>query len=55
MFDTVDYSKGHPLFSTKNKNVIAMFKDETDAKQIEEYVGLRAKLYSYKMLDKFDG
>jgi len=35
MFDTVDYSKGHPLFSTKNKNVIAMFKDEADAKQLK--------------------
>ena len=28
-----------------------MFKDEVDGKQIVEFVGLRAKLYSYKMLD----
>ena len=26
-FDTSDYSKDHPLFSTKNKKVIGMFKD----------------------------
>ena len=28
-----------------------MFKDEAAGKQIEEFVGLRAKLYSYKMFD----
>ena len=28
-----------------------MFKDEAGVKQIVEFVGLRAKLYSYKMLD----
>ena len=28
-----------------------MFKDEAGGKQIVEFVGLRAKLYSYKILD----
>ena len=28
-----------------------MFKDEAGGKQIVEFVGLRAKLYSYKLLD----
>ena len=28
-----------------------MFKDEAGGKQIVEFVGLRATLYSYKMLD----
>ena len=28
-----------------------MFKDEAGGKQIVEFVGLRTKLYSYKMLD----
>ena len=28
-----------------------MFKDEAGGKQIVEFVGLRAKLYSYRMLD----
>ena len=30
-----------------------MFKDEAGGKQIVEFVDLRAKLYSYKMLDGF--
>ena len=29
-----------------------MSKDEAGGKQIVEFVGLRAKLYSYKMLDE---
>ena len=28
-----------------------MFKDKADGKQIVEFVGLRAKLFSYKMPD----
>src|SRR6218665_2997739 len=32
-----------------NKKVIGMFKDEAGGKQIEEFVSLRAKLYSYRM------
>ena len=31
--------------------MLGMFKDEASGKQIVEFVGLRAKLYSYKMLD----
>ena len=31
-----------------------MFKDEAGGKQIVEFVGLRAKLYSYKMLSGFE-
>ena len=50
-FDTSDYPKDHSLYSTKNKKVIGMFKDEACGKQIEEFVGLRAKLYSYKMFE----
>jgi hypothetical protein len=46
-FDTSDYSKDHPLYSSRNKKVIGMFKDEACGKQIEEFVGLRAKLYSF--------
>src|SRR5688572_7359063 len=50
-FDTSDYPKDH-LSGIKtgiNKKVIGMFKDESAGKQIEEFVGLRSKLYSYKM------
>ena len=31
--------------------MLGMFKDESGGKQIVEFVGLRDKLYSYKMLD----
>ena len=30
--------------------MLGMFKDKAGGKQIVEFVGLRAKLYSYKML-----
>lgn len=52
-FDTSDYPKDHPygIKTDVNKKVPGMFKDETSGKQIEEFVGLRAKLYSYKMFE----
>ena len=34
--------------------MLAIFKDEAGGKQIIEFVGLRAKLYSYKMLVGFE-
>ena len=52
-FDTSNYPKEHSsgIPTGKNKKVIGMFKDEAGGKQITEFVGLRAKLYSYKMDD----
>src|SRR5271166_2546905 len=52
-FDTSDYPKDHPsgIKTGVNKKVIGMFKDEACGKQIEEFIGLRAKLYSYKMFE----
>ena len=52
-FDTSEYPKDHPsgIKTGINKKVIGMFKDEACGKQIVEFVGLRAKLYSYKMFD----
>ena len=35
----------------RNSKVLEMFRDEAGGKQIVEFVGLSAKLYSYKMLD----
>ena len=51
-FDTSDYPSEHPsgIPSGFNKMVIGMFKDEVGGKVIDEFVGLRAKLYLYKML-----
>ena len=53
MFDTSDYPPDHPsgIPSGFNKKVLGMFKDEVGGKVIDEFVGLRAKLYSYKMFE----
>ena len=52
-FDTSNYPPDHPpgILSGFNKKVLGMFKDEVNGKVIDEYVGLRAKMYSYKMLE----
>ena len=52
-YDTSNYDKDHPseLYSGKNKKVIGFYKDECGGKFITEFVGLRAKSYSYEMSD----
>ena len=52
-FDTGDYPTNHPsgMKTGLNSEVLGMLKDEAGGKQIVEFVGLRAKLHSYKMLD----
>ena len=47
-FDTSNYSKDHFIYSDEQKMVIGMFKDEEGGKIISEFVGLRAKNYSYE-------
>ena len=48
-FDTSDYPPNHPsgIPTRCNKKVLGVFKDEVAGRYIEEFVGLRAKLYSY--------
>ena len=50
-FDTSNYPPDHPscIPCGLNKKVLGMFKDEVNGEVIGEFVGLRAKLYSYKM------
>ncbi|XP_072039716.1 uncharacterized protein [Amphiura filiformis] len=50
-FDTSNYPADHQsgIPTGKNKKVPGMFKDEAGGKQIVEFVGLRAKLYSFRM------
>ena len=52
MFDTSNFDSNHPSgIQGKNKKIPGMMKDEAGGKIIEEFVGLRAKLYSYKMFE----
>ena len=50
-FDTSDYPPNHKsgIPTGVNKKVIGMFKDEVAGKQITCFVGLRPKLYSFKI------
>ena len=53
LFDTSNFQNHHPsgIETGQNKKVAGMFKDEVGGKIIEEFVGLRSKLYSYKMFE----
>ena len=50
-FDMTDYPPGHKsgILTGVNKKVIGKFKDEVAGKQITHFVGLRPKLYSFKV------
>ena len=52
-FDTSNFPKNHPsgIPVGVNKKVIGMFKDECGGKNLQEFVELRAKLYSCKMYE----
>ena len=57
-FDTSEFDKNYPAINKVgfkvgvNNKVLGMFKDEAKGAQIEEFVGLRSKLYSYKVHGK---
>ena len=50
-FDTSNFPKDHPsgIQVGLNNKVVGMFKDEAGGKIIEEFVGLRSKLYRYRL------
>ena len=50
-FDFSNYSEDHPNHDKRNKQVPGKFKDEMKGRLIEEFVGLRAKMYSIKTCD----
>ena len=56
-FDTSDYVDNHPsgIKTGVNKKVIGKFKDEAVGRQITHFVGLRPKLYSFKLEEKKEG
>ena len=53
-FDTSDYPENHPsgMKTGVNKKVIGKFKDEAAGRQITHFVGLRPKLYTFKVEEK---
>ena len=46
LYDTSDLPEDHPLHSNVNKKVLGKMKDECAGRVIEEYIGLRPKMYS---------
>ena len=54
-FDTSDYYDYHPsgIKTGINKKVIGKFKDEVGGNQITHFVGLRPKLYTFKVETKY--
>ena len=50
-FDTSGYCPNRPLPVGPNKKVIGLMRDELGGKIMTEFVALRPKLYSYKVLD----
>ena len=54
-FDTSDYYDYHPsgIKTGVNKKVIGKFKDEVGGNQITRFVGLRPKLYTFKVETKY--
>lgn len=51
LFDTSNFPQPHFLHSNKNKKVLNKMKSETADKPILEFVGLRAKQYSFIYID----
>lgn len=47
MFDTRNFDKAHPLYSTSNCKVLGKMKDECGGVPIESFVGLKPKIYSF--------
>lgn len=46
LFDTSEYDVKHPLYSTNNKKILGKMKDEAHGVPIQEYIGLKSKMYS---------
>ncbi len=49
--DFSDYPKDHPNYDNSNKKVLGKFKDELNGKIMTEFIGLKPKMYAYKVED----
>ena len=49
LFDYSNYPKNSEFFFYENKTVIGKMKDEAAGIPIKEFIGLRSKMYSYKI------
>ena len=52
IFDNSDYLESSKYFFKENKKVIGKFKDEAAGKPILEFIGLKRKMYCYKIESK---
>ena len=50
-FSNSNYPKDSKFFDQANKKVIGKMKDESEGKIIDEFVGLKSKMYSMKNID----
>ena len=51
LFDFSNYPEDSKPFNQANKKVIGKMKDESEGKIIDEFVGLKSKMYSMKNID----
>ena len=51
MFDLSNYSKDSKFYDDANKKVIGKINDEYGGVIIDEFVGLKSKMYSIKKID----
>ena len=51
LFDFSNYPEDSKFFDHANKKVIGKMKDESEGKIIDEFVGLKSKMYSMKNID----
>ena len=51
LFDCSNYSKDSKFFNEINKKVIGKMKDEFGGVTVDEFVGLKSKMYSMKKID----
>ena len=51
LFDFSNYPKDSKFFDEANKKVIGKMKDESEGKIIDEFVGLKSKMYSIENIN----